>query len=114
MKKVLFIMSLLMAVLVVNAETVRTSIKVADLNKAITDNVAKNYVGFTIKESTKVVANNVETFDVVIVKGATSETLVYDKDGKFIKKVTQKVGTVEKNTSTPPAKPTDKPAPKKK
>jgi predicted secreted protein len=96
MKKVLFIMVLMMAALVVNAQVTspttnakptRTSVKVADLQKAITDNVAKDYVGFTIKEATSVTANNSVTYEVVIVKGTTTETLVYDKDGAFIKKL---------------------------
>ena len=103
MRKVLLIMTLMMAVLVVNAQTVRTPVKVADLNKAIIDNVAKDYVGFTIKEATKVTANNVVTYDVVVVKGTTTETLVYDKDGKFVNKMAQKAGTPAAN-----------PAPKKK
>ena len=76
---------------VTNAKSTRTSVKVADLQKAITDNVAKDYVGFTIKEASSVTTNSAVTYDVVVVKGTTTETLVYDKDGKFVKKVTQKV-----------------------
>jgi hypothetical protein len=97
MKKVLFVLVLIMAVLVVNAQTTKTTVtkakstqttvKVADLQKAITDNIAKDYVGFTIKEATSVTTNNAVTYDVVIVKGTTTETLVYDKDGKFVKKL---------------------------
>jgi hypothetical protein len=60
---------------------------VADLQKAITDNIAKDYVGYTIKEAASVTANSVVTYEVVVVKGTTTETLVYDKDGKFLKKV---------------------------
>jgi hypothetical protein len=81
-----------MAVIVINAQTTnsvdttRTTVKVADLQKAITDNIAKDYVGYTIKEATSVTANNTVTYEVVIVKGATTETLVYDKDGVFVKK----------------------------
>jgi hypothetical protein len=37
---------------------------------------------------------------VVIVKGSTQETLVYDKDGKFIKKIDAKQGTTSKKPST--------------
>src|SRR5450759_3856959 len=92
MKKLLFVLVLVMGALVVNAQ--RTPVKVADLQKAIIDNVAKDYVGFTIKEATKVVENNVVTFEVVITKGTTQGTLLYDKDGKFLKKVTEKAGTV--------------------
>ncbi len=85
-----------MAVLVVNAETKATTtqtkptttvVKIADLPKAITDNVAKDYAGFTIKDAKCTNKNNVVNYDVVIVKGTTTETLVYDKDGKFVKKL---------------------------
>src|SRR5450759_1798994 len=116
MKKVLFVLVLMMSVLivnaqatkstVVNAQATRTTVKVADLQKAITDNVAKDYVGFTIKGATNVTANNNVTYEVVIAKGTTTETLVYDKVGKFVKKKTQKVGTTQKKVV--------KPAPKKK
>jgi curli biogenesis system outer membrane secretion channel CsgG len=96
MKKVLFVLVLIMAALVVNAQTKATTtqvkptitvVKIADLPKAITDNVAKDYAGFTIKDATCTNTNNVLTYEVVIVKGTTTETLVYDKDGKFVKKL---------------------------
>ena len=96
MKKVLIVFVLIMAVLAVNAQTtvttttkvtpVRTAVLVVDLQKTITDNIAADYVGYTIKEATKVVDNNVVTYEVVVVKETTTETLVYDADGKFIKK----------------------------
>ena len=96
MKKVLFVLVLIMAALVVNAQTQATVtqvkptitvVKIADLPKATTDNVAKDYVGFTIKDATCTNTNNVLTYNVVIVKGTATETLVYDKDGKFVKKL---------------------------
>lgn len=100
MKKVLFVVVLMMAVLVVNAQVTnttvtnakssRTTVKVADLQKNITDNIAKDYAGFTIKEATSVTAKNTVTYDVVITKGATTETLVYDKDGMFVRKMAPK------------------------
>lgn len=100
MKKVVFVLVLIMAALVVNAQT-RVTLKVADLPKAITENIAKDYAGFTIKGATKVTTNNVVTYDVVIVKGTMTETLVYDKDGKFVKKVTQTAGTTVKKEPAP-------------
>ena len=102
MKKLLFVMVLVMGALVVNAQ--RTPVKVANLQKSITDNVAKDYVGFTIKDATKVVENNVVTYEVVIAKGTTQDTLSYDNTGKFLKKLTVKAGTVK-----PATKPTTKP-----
>ena len=99
-------MVLVMGALVVNAQ--HTPVKVADLQKSITDNIAKDYVGFTIKDATKVVENNVTTYNVVIAKGTTQETLCYDNSGKFLKKLEAKSGMVKSETA-----PASKPAPKK-
>ncbi|HEX7494455.1 MAG TPA: hypothetical protein VF346_09550 [Bacteroidales bacterium] len=102
MKKLLFVLVLVMGALVVNAQ--RTPVKVADLQKSIVDNITKDYAGFTIKDATKVVENNVVTYDVVIAKGTTQETLSYDNTGKFLKKMGAKTGmakTGQKPTSKP-------------
>ena len=87
----------MMSVVVMSAQASKTStttaksthavVMVADLQKPITDNVAKDYAGFTIKEASSVTANNVLTYHVVVVKGTDTETLVYDKDGMFVKKL---------------------------
>ena len=108
MKKVLFAMVIFLSALIVNAQqdtcktsnktkstattmsndkAIRTTIKISELQKAITDNVAKDYIGFTIKEATSVSLESVITYEVVIVKGTTSETLVYDNEGKFVQKL---------------------------
>ena len=97
MKKVLLVLVLVMAVLAVNAQAtkptvtkekpVRAAVLVADLQKTITDNIAKDYVGYTIKEAESVTKNNVVTYHVVVVKDATTMTLVYDKSGAFVKKL---------------------------
>jgi hypothetical protein len=100
MKKLLFVMVLVMGALVVNAQ--RTPVKIADLQKSIVENITKDYAGFTIKEATKVVENNVITYDVVIAKGTTQETLCYDNAGKFLKKLEAKTG--QKPVSKPPTK----------
>ena len=111
MKKVLFVLVLLIAALVVNAQTtgktttkaktttttvtnqtaVRTNVLATELPKAITEYLAKEYAGFTVKEATSVSLNNIVTYEVVIVKGTAVETLVFDKDGKFLKKLAPKV-----------------------
>jgi len=105
MKKLLFVLVLVMGALVVNAQ--RTPVKVADLQKSITDNITKDYVYFTIKDATKVVENNIVTYEVVVAKGTTQETLLYDIDGKFLKNLTLKADTVKKKevkpTTPPPA-----------
>jgi hypothetical protein len=96
MKKILVVLVLLIAVLAVNAQeakttvsketSVRTTLMAADLQKAIKDNIAKEYVGYTIKEATSVTANGIVTYEVVVVKGKATETLVYDSNGVFVKK----------------------------
>jgi hypothetical protein len=107
MKKLLFVMVLVMGALVVNAQT--TPVKVTDLQKSITDNITKDYAGFTIKSANKVVENNVVTYDVVVAKGTLQETLCYDNTGKFLKKMDAKGGMAK-----PEAKPAAKPATPKK
>jgi hypothetical protein len=107
MKKLLFIMAFIMAVLTANAQISHTPLKVADLPKAIADNIAKNYAGYTVKQATKITENNVVSYDVMINKGTMSETLVYDKDGKFLRKMNPTAATA------PAAKPAEKTPPKK-
>jgi hypothetical protein len=106
MKKSILLFVLIMAAVAVNAQ--RIVVKTADLPKAIIENVAKDYAGFTVKEAVKVVADNVVTYEVVVAKGTTMETLLYDKDGKFVKKLTVKAGTTVKKaqaaTSSAPVK----------
>jgi hypothetical protein len=93
MKKLLVVLVLIMAVMTVNAQTsntqdsTRVSVKVADLQKAITDNIAKDYVGFTIKEATRVTEDNVVTYEILLLKEASTLKLLYDKDGVFLKKL---------------------------
>jgi hypothetical protein len=101
MKKVLFVLVLMMSVIAVNAQTSKTAgtkaksthsvVQVADLPKAITDNIAKDYAGFTIKSASSLKANNALTYHVVVAKGNTTETLVYDNNGTFEKKLPKTV-----------------------
>lgn len=75
-------MVLVMGALIVNAQ--RTPVKVSDLPKGVSDSINKEYPGFTIKESSKVVENNVTTYEVEISKGMTSKTLTFDNTGKSL------------------------------
>ena len=86
-----------MAVLVVNAQATKTPVvkekplravvMVGDLQKTITDNITKDYVGFTVKEAFSLTEKDIVTYEVVIVKGTVTEKLIYDKNGVFIKKL---------------------------
>lgn len=100
MKKVLFVLVLMMSVVVMNAQTAKTTAKhakapqttlnVADLPKSITDNIAKDYPGFTVKSAKSITAKSGLDYEVSIVKGTDNETLLYNKDGKFLKKESPK------------------------
>ena len=72
-----------MGALAVNAQ--RTPVKVSDLPKGVSDSISKEYSGYTIKESSKVVENNVTTYEVVISKGMNQKTLTFDNEGKSLK-----------------------------
>lgn len=77
----------------------RTIVKTTDLQKTITDKISKDYPGYVITQSDKVIANNVTTFEVAIKKGNTSETLVFDREGKFMNKLVAKSGMTGKPAS---------------
>ena len=93
MKRSFLLILCLSAALAVRSQTV-TTVKVSELNTVITDNIVKTQVGYTIKGAHKIDNKGVTTYEVVIVKGSSETTLLYDKDGKFIRKVMVKSGTV--------------------
>ncbi len=62
------------------------SVSAADLPTAIRDNVSKDYPGFTIKDASSVTGKSGLNYQVNVVKGTDSETLLYDNSGKFLKK----------------------------
>lgn len=68
-------------------EAVRVDVKVDDLLKAITDNITKDFAGYTIEEATSVTLNDIVTYEVVVVNENETETLLYDTDGLFLKKM---------------------------
>jgi hypothetical protein len=105
MKKVLLVLTMVMAVLVVNGQATKTTVtkdkvatetlKAADLQKDITDNIAKDFVGYTITGATKVTVNGTVKYEVVVTNGTATETLVYDKDGKYLHKMVPKTEVKE-------------------
>ncbi|MFN8257526.1 MAG: hypothetical protein U0W24_17660 [Bacteroidales bacterium] len=82
----------------------KTPINVKDLQKGITDYIAKDYAGYTIKNAFKVDKNKVITYDVNVIKGAETIMLQFDNTGKFLKaeqvKSTAKSGTTKSTSST--------------
>ncbi len=104
MKKVLFVLALCVTVIIANAQekkaspvkTVKTEevapmpgktlIKEADLMQPIKDNIAKDFAGATILKSFKNEVKGLFTYEVIIKKDYSRWSLIYDKDGKFMKK----------------------------
>jgi len=111
MKKVIFIMALIISGVIVNAQT-KTVVKTDDLLAPIKQYVTQNYAGFTIKEASKVETNAVVTYEVVVEKGTMKHTLVFDKDGKFLKQQAAQAGVPAKKE--PPKKEAATKAPIKK
>ena len=85
MKKILFILVLLTWSLVSMAQT-KTELEPSELQKPIKEHIEKNYRGFAIGKIFKVDARGTITYDICVNKGNHYEKLIYDKDGKFLKK----------------------------
>jgi hypothetical protein len=121
MKKVLFVIALCVSVSLANAQNqnapktttpptpapkvmkapaampTRTVVKEAELLQPIKDNIAKDFTGAKLNVSFKIEAKGVVTYEVhVTAKDNVRWTLVYDKDGKFIKKEEMKMPQVKK------------------
>jgi hypothetical protein len=62
----------------------RTTIALEDVESNIPKYIKKNYAGYKLTEAYRYD----EVYTTKIVKGADHQTLVFDKDGKFIKKET--------------------------
>ena len=88
MKKILFILVILVAAIKTNGQTTvlikdkfdRTPIEIADLQNHITTDITRDHPGFIINQATRVVKSNVITYEVVIVQGTTTDTLFYDQN----------------------------------
>ena len=85
MKKFLLLLFVGIFASVVFGQT-KTELKPADLPKSVTDFIAKNIKAYTIDKAFKVDSKGVITYDVLILKGADKSVLIFDKDGKFVKR----------------------------
>jgi hypothetical protein len=104
MKKLMLLFVIALSVMAVNAQT-RTAVKVADLPKAITDNIATAHKGFTAMDAFKVDTKGVMTYEVTVKDAKTEKVLVYDKDGKFVKAEPKKAPAAAAPAKTETAKP---------
>jgi hypothetical protein len=97
MKKTLLLLFLLMTALVVNSQTNiiiadkydRSPILIAELKAPITDFITRHYAGFIINQATRVFKNNVITYEIIIVQGTTTDTLIYDRNYNIVREIIQ-------------------------
>jgi hypothetical protein len=97
---------MVLSVSALNAQT-RTSIKLTDLPKAITDNISTAHQGWTASEAFKVDTKGVMTYEVLVKKAMSQMNLIYDKDGKYLKMEPKKMASNKpaKSSGSTPAKP---------
>jgi hypothetical protein len=81
----------------------RTELKPSALVKPASEFISKNFTGYSIDKVFKCLSKNTVTYEVKIVKGTEKQNLVFDKDGKFLKKDPTK--TEMKATPKPAVKP---------
>lgn len=108
MKKNLLLTMVMVALVTAIIASTKTSIKPSDLPKAVTEDISKNYSGYSIKEAFKVENKGVTQFEVLVQKANNKLVLIYDKEGKFVKK--SSVSTLNKMEME---KPENKATPKK-
>jgi hypothetical protein len=97
MKKTLLLLLLLMTAHVVNSQTNiviadkydRTPILIAEIKAPITDFITRHYNGFIINQATQVVKNNIITFEIIIVQGTITDTLIYDQNYNIAREIVQ-------------------------
>lgn len=71
-------------------ETKETTVKLSELPRVITESIARDYPDYAVKEASTTLEDNALNYKVAITKGTETETLVFDKDGKFLKKLPKK------------------------
>lgn len=87
MKRLTTSLVLIMMALLVNAQL--TVVNVSALPEPLPKFLNTHYPGFITEKACKVIdKNNQVTYETVITKGTIKETLIFDKDGNFLRKYT--------------------------
>jgi hypothetical protein len=85
MKKALLVLILGIFTSTLFAET-KTEIRPSDLQKPITDYIAKSFSGYKIDKAFKIDTKGVITFNVCITKDKTHVLVTFNKEGKYLMK----------------------------
>jgi hypothetical protein len=102
MKKTLTFLLLLTSALAINSQNIvlmdksdRTTILTAELKAPITDLITRHYAGFIINQATRVVKNNIITYEIIIVQGTKTDTLIYDQNYNIVREIVQKDDSIK-------------------
>ena len=102
MKRTISLLLLLMTAIAVNSQNIvlidksdRTPILIPDLKAPIPDFITRHYTGFIINQATRVVKNNVVTYEIIIVQGTTTDTLIYDQNFNIFREIIQKDDSIK-------------------
>lgn len=90
------------------AKTKKTEVKVANLPKAITENIATDYADYKILKANKCDDSGVISYQVCTAKGSSNVDLYYDKDGKYLRKALLPAKTTKSTKSKTSTKTTKK------
>ena len=99
MKKLVLLFAFVLGVAALQAQT-RTAVKVADLPKAITEDISAHHQGWTALDAFKIDTRNVLSYEVTVKKENSEMNLIYDKDGKYVRMEPHKLAV---NSSARPA-----------
>lgn len=69
---------------------VETEIKKTELPAAIQASIKKDYAGLKIEEAATIVSNGITTYEAEVDKGENSFDLIFDANGKLLKKIEKK------------------------
>jgi hypothetical protein len=64
----------------------KTPVHVFELGQKITEHLVKYFPGSLVKAAWRINTNNVVSYEIRLMKTNLEYTLVYDKDGKFLRK----------------------------
>ena len=106
MKKITILLAILLISVCVYAQKT-TVIQASKLPQATTDYISDNLPGAKITKASKVEDKGVLTYSVDIEVKGHKHVLIFDKDGKFLKK-----GDALIDSTTPKTAPASKPPPK--
>jgi hypothetical protein len=69
---------------------VETEIKKSELPAAVQESIKKDYSGYKIEEAARIVSDGITTYEAEVEKGEKSFDLIFNANGKLVKKIEKK------------------------